>query len=153
MNKRIQCFTNYPIGQYPHAKLPWEDVYLRWVGKPGQTIYHAAPCLECAAELTVSLKMNAEIRAKYPDGHADDWYREDDARYLKALAVLEHFPYTFYGEGAGLTIVTKAQGFDKWEAERMLAWWLGVEHAIESPKFVWMRPKFVVCPTGFGNYD
>ena len=57
------------------------------------------------------------------------------------------------GERASLHIHTKAKGFDRKHAERMLAWWLEQEHGITNPKFIWDRPEFVAQPYGFGDYS
>jgi hypothetical protein len=149
--KRIQCFADFPFAQYPDAKVPWDDVYLRWKGKPGRRVYRAAPCLECEAELKMDLKIHEDIRQRY-NGEHDDWYRKEDADYQRVLAELAVADYAASGEGAGLCIYTKSHGIDKHEAERMLAWWLNRTHGIRNPKFVWNRPKFIVTPMGFGEY-
>lgn len=171
MRKRVICFAGWPFGQYPHAKVPWDDVYLRWKGKPGRRIYHAAPCLECVAEIHAELQMHEDIRNREDEDYLaavdsmfrrthraskeerQTWYRDEDAKYQRLLAELDTQEYACYGEGAGLHIVTKANGIDRWEAERMLAWWLKTAENIRNAKFVWDAPDYVITPTGFGNYS
>lgn len=173
MRKRIRCFSNFPLGQYPDAKIPWEDVYLRWKGKPGRKRYYSGPCLECKAEVLQDLKMHEDIRNRPDTGEVNEldpilrparvatweerqtWYREDDALYARVLQELETQEFAHYGndERGALTIVTSAKGIDKREAERMLAWYLEKVHGIRNPKFCWTRPKFVITPVGFGSYE
>jgi hypothetical protein len=167
--KRIRCFADFPFAQYPDARVPWDDVYLRWKGKPGRTVYRAAPCLECDAELKVELKIHEDIRNREDTDEVNvldslrpartttkeerqSWYRDEDATYQRVLKDLETVNYAESGEGAGLCLYTKAAGINKHEAERMLAWWLNKTHGIRNPKFVWNRPKIIVTPMGFGEY-
>jgi len=60
--KRIRCFGHGPIFAGPQYKSPWEDVWLRWKGKPGRTVYRAGPCLECSAEIQPDLDIHQQIR-------------------------------------------------------------------------------------------
>jgi hypothetical protein len=170
MRKRVQCFADFPFAQYPNARVPWDDVYLRWKGKPGRRVYRGAPCLECEAEVHADLKIHEDIRNREDDeelnaldpifrpartttkAERQTWYRDEDATYQQVLKDLETQEFACHGEGAGLHIYTKAQGINKREAERMLAWWLERTHGIRNPKFVWNRPKFWVTPVGFGEY-
>lgn len=170
--KHIRCFADFPFGQYPKAKVPWDDVYLRWKGKPGRKRYYSGPCLECQAELVADLKMHEEIRNR-PDDEVykempevlrprrtttweerQTWYRDEDATYARVLTELQTQEFAHYGddERGALTIVTKANGIDKREAERMIAWYLEKVRGIRNPKFCWKRPKFIIQPMGFGEY-
>lgn len=169
MRKRILCFADYPFAQYPEAKVPWDDVYLRWKGKPGRRVYRASPCLQCDAEVKMDLKIHEDIRNREDEGpiveyikgyvpkrttkeERQSWYRDEDAIYERVLKDLETSDYAESGAGAGLNLYTKAAGINKREAERMLAWWLNKTHGIRNPKFVWIRPKFIITPMGFGHY-
>lgn len=166
--KRVVCIGHGPIFFGPHHKSPWEDVWLRWhKGKPSRGMARAAPTLECAAELRAELEMNEEIRRKpiSHDSTAEErqaWYREEDAVYAAQLKELETQPYSSDTDFAPKswdnrpalgTVVTKANGIDRAEAERMLAYYLGRHYGLRNVKFVWKRPDFCVQPAGFGNYD
>lgn len=165
--KHIRCFADYPFAQYPDTKVPWDDVYLTWKGKPGRKTYRASPCLECDAEVKMDLKMHEEIRNREGEWNALDslrtapratkeerqsWYREDDAVYMQVLKDLETSEFAESGKGAGLCIYTKSVGINKREAERMMAWWLEKHYGIRNPKFVWNKPKTIITPMGFGSY-
>ena len=178
MRKRILCFCHFPFAQYPDAKVPWDDVYLRWKAKPGRRVYRAAPCLVCKAEVLADLKMHEEIRNEKTirvwsltaeDGFGSKqseeplseeviaehqtWYREDDARYRQVLEDLETQEFAMIGGEPGLTLYTSAKGINRREAERMLAWWLYGTQGFANPKFVWKKPKYIVEPMGFGDYS
>lgn len=150
--KRVQIRCNFPLGRFRHhdIRLPWEDMYLRWKGKPGRKTHYACPMLGCAAELPVELVMHEKIRGVRED--RQDWYREDDENIKNVLRDLVTREYAMTGEGAGLCIYTKAKGIDAREAERMLAWYLETAHGVRNPKFIWKRSKFIVTPMGFGDY-
>jgi hypothetical protein len=150
MRKHVRCFCHGAIAVDPSYLSPWEDVWLRWKGKPGRKVYHASPCLMCAAELVQDISLHAKIRE---EENEPDWYRREDAASQTMLTGLETQELVAHGEGAGLDIVTKAKGFDRKHAERMLAWWLEQEHGIKNPKFIWDRPEFVIQPQGFGDYS
>lgn len=149
--KRIYCYCHGLLPLYPDVLSPWEDVWLRWKGKPGRTVYHAAPCLECHREVVFDLELHKKIREADPQRAG--WYREDDAEYHAVLKALETNEFACSGEGAGLSIYTKEKGINRKLAERMMAWWLEKEHGIKNPKFVWDRPEFVAAPYGFGDYS
>jgi len=135
VQKRVECHAHGMIAAGPKYLVPWEDVWLRWKGKPGQTRYRAAPCLLCAAE----------ILRDHRAGDATDVSRQ-------LLADVERDGYAAAGSGAGLNIVTPAKGMDRAEAERMLTWWLHREHGLTNVKFVWKKPEIVAAAMGFGNY-
>lgn len=174
--KRIRCFCHGPIAAGPQYKSPWEDVWLRWKGKPGRRVYHAAPCLSCSAEIQPELDSHQRIRDR--DEKADpvknlvtgldlpevtkeeraSWYLEDDARLRTAQKTLETQPYYVDPPWPGKEakhleqVYTNAKGIDRAEAERMLAFYLAEVFGIKNPKFVWARPEMVIIPTGFGDY-
>lgn len=150
MRKHVQCYCHGAIAADPSYLSPWEDVWLRWKGKPGRKVYHASPCLLCSAEIVKDLALHEQIRT---DRNEPDWYRKEDATDQAMLAALETQEFVANGEGACLHLVTKAKGFDRKHAERMLAWWLEQEHGITNPKFIWDRPEFVIQPYGFGDYS
>ena len=49
-------------------------------------------------------------------------------------------------------VYTRANGINRAEAERMLAFWLERRRGIKNPKFGWRKTDFCVTPTGFGDY-
>jgi hypothetical protein len=128
-------------------KSPWEDVWLRWKGRPGR-VFKAAPCLVCRAELLADLEMARQGHAEHPEFN----YDVDIQNYEALLATLEHAPYA-RDDYEYPNIYTHAFGIDRAEAERMLAWFLEDKYGVKNPKFIWKRPKTVVVPTGFGNYQ
>mgnify|MGYP000877351078 FL=1 len=149
--KRIYCYSHGPL-LYPGCLVPWEDVWLRWKGKPGRTVYHAAPCLECSAELEAEIKLHQLIRETNETARDENWYASDDAHYGRVLDALKTQEFVSSGEGAALTITTTARGISRQHAERMMAWWLEQEYGIKNPKFVWNKPEIVILPHGFGEY-
>lgn len=148
--KHIQAICHGPIAFGQNYKSPWEDVWLRWKGKPGRKRYYLGPTLCCHAELVADLQMDEELQVKHPDC---DW-SEDIARHRASLALLEHDEFSFDADGKCPDIYTKAKGINRREAERMLAFMLERRFGIRNPKFDWRKQtSFCVTPTGFGNYD
>jgi len=152
MRKRVLCVCYGPIAVGKQYRSPWEDVWLRWKGKPGRKVYRASLTLECAAEVVVDLQMHASIRSESPEMRKD-WYQEEDTEYRRVLQILEAQPYAAIEWPSASVIVTNAKGLDRDEAERMMAWYLSGTYGIVNPKFIWKRPKICVVPTGFGNYS
>ena len=95
--KRIRCFGHGPIFTGPQYKSPWEDVWLRWKGKPGRAVYHAAPCLQCSAEIQPELDLHQQIRDRDDDVLdgvlAEDWEKtgEDFAMVGNDLRAVADF--------------------------------------------------------------
>lgn len=167
--KRVLCSCHGPIAFGPHYKSPWEDVWLRWKGKPGRKVYRAAPTLVCHRELYVELEMHAEIRKgplhplsigdiilpgtpEVPMEERESWYLRDDEVMRSMLAALERAPYacdwqSYPERDKGLsTVYTKAAGIDRKEAERMLAYFLEVAYGVKNVKFDWKKADFCIEP-------
>lgn len=168
--KRIRCICHGPIAAGPQYQSPWEDVWLRWKGKPGRKKYYAAPTLVCSAEIPVELESHEQIRNREdvppiaglefsPTTKEEraSWYREDDERLRAAQEALKTQPYHIdptWIQGRHLeTIYTNAKGIDRAEAERMLTFYLREVFGVKNPKFQWDRPRIIVQPIGFGVYS
>jgi hypothetical protein len=143
--KRIVAVCYGPIAFGPQYRSPWEDVWIRWKAKPGRRLYYAAPTLICRAELLADLKRTRERHRKRP--------RLADITHDEAmLAALEVSPHAADGCDPP-NVYTRANGINRAEAERMLAFWLERRHGIKNPKFGWRKTDFWITPTGFGEYQ
>lgn len=127
--KRVIAICYGPIAFGPHYKSPWEDVWLRWKGKPGRRCYHSAPTLIWRAELLADVKRHRERQKKRPK-----WYADDIAHDEAMLYVLEDSPYAV-DDWNPPNVYTRAIGMDRAEAERMLAFLLERGYAVLNPKF------------------
>lgn len=182
MQKRIRCYCHGPIAFGSRYKSPWEDVWLKWKGKPGRAVYRAAPTLMCRQEIVADMEMHEHIRADR-QGHKmslgpsngfsseaqwthselseAEWqekqsrYRDDDEECHGLLAQLDRQQFVINGAGSLASVYTNANGIDRAEAERMLAYFLRDQYDIHNPKFVWDKPDRelgAIMPHSFGDY-
>lgn len=150
VRKHIQAICHGPIAFGVQYKSPWEDVWLRWHGKPGRTRYYLGPTLCCEAELIADLEMNIECQRKHPEYD----YSEDIDGSRRMLQDLRGSRFASELVGGTPGIYTKANGIDRKEAEAMLAFMLEKRFDIKNPKFDWRRQTdFCVSPMGFGHYE
>ena len=127
----VKCYG--PIAAGPHYESPWEDVWLQWKGKPGRRKYSADPTLVGLHEALNDLKV----------APAKD--KPDQREVLKQL---KRQPYVV--EITNLThVYTRAEQFNRAEAERMLAYYLKERHGIANPKFRWRKSTFRLMPATF----
>lgn len=145
--KHVIAVCHGPIAFGPHYKSPWEDVWLRWKGKPGRRRYCSAPTLICRAELVADLERHRERRKSRAKSCAAD-LAHDEA----ILHALEASPYVV-DDWDPPNVYTRAVGLDRAEAERMLAFLLERRYGVMSPKFEWKKTDFCITPTGFGDYS
>lgn len=174
--KRVVCTGHGPIFFGPQYRSPWEDVWVRWRrGKPSAGPGHVGPCLQSANELRAEIRMHEDIRNRPDDAdlrikglswssstfaERQGWYRTDDAVAEQVLGELETQPYADDGDKwpsakskpSLANIYTKANGIDRAEAERMLAYYLEKHYGLRNVRFVWKRPAYCVTPMGFGEY-
>lgn len=79
--------------------------------------------------------------------------RFDDIAHDEAmLAALERSPYAA-DDYDPPNVYTRANGINRAEAERMLAFLLERRHGVKNPRVEWKKTDFCVTPTGFGDYD
>lgn len=149
MRKRIMVMCHGPLGVKSGSRdsyhVTWDDVWLRWTGKPGRRVYRAAPCLMTVREVEADMYLNEEVRRT---SNEPTWYRDQDADYTTALKMVQGEGYGCVRFGAAPSIVTPALVIDRAEAERMLTWWLDHAHGIRNPKFSWVKTKYVIVPMG-----
>lgn len=146
--KHVIAICYGPIAFGPRYKSPWEDVWLRWKGKPGRRCYYSAPTLVCRAELVADLARHRERRKKRPKSNPTD-IAYDEA----ILQALEDSPYAV-DDWDPPNVYTCAIGLDRAEAERMLAFLLEHRYGVMNPKFKWKKKTdFCIMPTGFGDYS
>ena len=112
-NKRVLAVCYGPIAFGPHYKSPWEDVWLRWKGKPGRRRYYSAPTLICRAELVADLEHHRDRHKKRPELYAGD-IAHDEAMLL-ALERSAHV----VDDWDPPNVYTRAVGIDRAEAERI----------------------------------
>lgn len=143
--KHVMAICYGPIAFGPHYKSPWEDVWLRWKGKPGRRRYYTAPTLICRAELIADLERHRERQKKRPKLYVTD-IAHDEA----ILRALECSPHAV-DDWDPPNVCTRAIGIDRAEAERMLAFLLERRYGVLNPKFEWKRTDFCITPTGFGD--
>lgn len=150
--KKIRCRCYGWIATTRSAKSPWEDVWLRWKGKPGRRTYTAAITLKCRAEVLVDQQYGRELQAEDPDS---GFWPTNVAETERMLAALAKETYIVGPDADPTYIYTSANGIDRAEAERMLAFFFRQRHGIGSPQFKWNRLKAgpAVIPLGFGNSD
>jgi hypothetical protein len=143
--KRVRCFGHGPLNLGPHYTVGWEDVWLRWVSKPGKTIHRAGPCLMSRGDALGSLEeakwtlTQDDLMVKY-----GDIYREDleDCQAIVDRLNTERFVLDDHhasNDPMMPNIYTQADDIDRAEAERMLAWWLERVCGVTRPKFQWKR--------------
>jgi len=145
--KRVIATCYGPIAFGPHYKAPWEDVWLRWKGKPGRRSYFSGPTLICRAELVADLERHRKRRKKRPKSYATD-IAHDEA----ILQALEDSRYAV-DDWDPPNVYTRAIGLDRAEAERMLVFLLERRYGVMNPKFEWKKTDFCITPTGFGDYS
>jgi hypothetical protein len=146
--KRILTICHGPIALGLQYKSPWEDVWLRWKGKPGRRRYSSAPTLVCRAELIADLESDRCLQNKRSAASAGDI--EHDKAMLDEL---ECAPYAV-DDWDPPNVYTRANGINRAEAERMLAFLLERRYKVLNPKFEWKKKTgFCIMPTGFGDYS
>lgn len=145
--KHVIAVCHGPIAFGPHYKSPWEDVWLRWKGKPGRRRYYSAPTLICRAELVADLEWHHRLPKK-----GAQLQSSDTAHNEAMLQALERSPHVV-DDWDPPNVYTRAVGIDRAEAERMLAFLLECRHGVLNPKFEWKKTDFCITPTGFGDYS
>lgn len=142
--KRVRCLGHGPIFAGSHYRSGWEDVWLRWKGKPGRTIYRAAPCLISSGDLRGEIESCRWMLERHP-GKYDRHYQQDIAANEAILARLTEAPY--WADDADCpNVYTRTDYIDRAEAERMIAWFLADRYGVKRPKLDWQRPEIVVIP-------
>lgn len=144
--KRIICRSHSVLAAGPHYQTYWDDVWLRWKGKPGRRTYYEAPMLASRAHLEGELSTDKAMQQKSPkhDWAIDIVYSE------KMLAMLDAAPYV-REEGPCPNVYTNAEYIDRAEAERMLRWFLHETHGITNPKFIWKKSDLIVHNVSFAK--
>jgi hypothetical protein len=146
--KRVLCYSHGALAAGPHYQTHWEDVWLKWSGKPGQRIYRAAPMIATRADLEAELWINRESQRKRPEHDYGDEIRSDEA----LLAELDRGPYA-RNDWDCPSVYTNAAAIDRAEAERMLAWFMESAHGVRNPKFVWIKPEVYVQGVSFAGIE
>ena len=114
----------------------------------GKNVTILGPCLECIDEVIFDLQMYRELQEKHPDLD----YKWDIDYGEAILEELETNDYYCEMDSGCPSVVTKAKGIDRAEAERMLTFLLKKRFGIINPKFLWKKQDLCVTPMGFGNY-
>jgi hypothetical protein len=142
--KVVRCFGHGVIHAGPHYQTHWQDVWLRWKGKPGQKVYRAAPCIVTRADLEADLVTDEVWAANYPEGHSFKENCKKQVEYTKRmLAILDTQPFARDDYDCP-NVYTNAEFIDRAEAERMLAWYLLDAHGVKNPKFDWEKADFII---------
>ncbi len=143
--KRVRCFGHSPLNLGPHYTVSWDDVWLRWVSKPGKTIQRLGPCLCSLTDAMAEIDENTWVLTHAPDlvaKYGREYYQEElnSARDLVRRIKDEGLICVAKSTDDRLPILyTSARVIDRAEAERMLAWWLSVAYGVKRPKFQWKK--------------
>lgn len=134
--KRVRLFCHGALSAGPQYQTHWEDVWLRWKGKPGRKLYYAGPCLCTRADLESHLVIDRDLVRQYPGG----WHDKNVAVSETLLAILDRQAFAVDDYDCP-NVYTNADFIDRAEAERMLVWFLKERHGVTNPKFVWQKNK------------
>lgn len=127
----------------PHESTTWDDVWLRWAGKPGRKTYRAAPCLMSYADLVSEIEFTRGMFEFAPDD-AETWQEELD-HLLAIKDHLEREPYYTEMRTRFPNTYTRVATIDRAEAERMLTHMLRVRYGVVGDlKFDWRKTRCVV---------
>ena len=149
--KLIVCSGHGPLQVNGKHKVPWEDVWIEWTGKPGRKKMRFGPTLVGYAELLDQIDFEKEMVAEYPD--VEEYKRDllDYEHAAKTLAVIyETCAIIDPKYRTTPNIYTSKRMIDRAEAEKMLGYYLRNYHGIERPRFKWKRARYVVDPMSFG---
>ncbi len=125
----VRCFG--PIVFYKSHKSLWEDVYLKWKGKPGRKVYQTGPTLIGKINLMSDLSLY----------QSDIEFKDDEIRLLEALKGINISEYFIDKDD---NIYSRSDKIDRFEAEKMLLYYFKSKFNVTNVKFKWMKPKFFV---------
>lgn len=141
MAKKITVKCRGLLAVNKKYKVPWEDVYLSWIDKPGRTKYCLCPCLCSKKDLEYEHDIILKCMSRNPelDWSSDYNYSKSAIDQLKNNKIVVKNPFSKFPD-----IYTELESIDRSEAEKMITKLMQMYGFNSNIKYKWKRPKIVV---------